>query len=41
MCLFDLILNVPVIIFSSHVGTGLPGFNQYKTEDSVLLKDTM
>ena len=26
--LFDLILYVPVIKFSVHVGTGLPGLNQ-------------
>ena len=29
ICLFDLILYVPVNNFFSYVGTGLPGLNQY------------
>ena len=29
VCLFVLILNVPVTHFFSHVGMGLPGLNRY------------
>ena len=29
VCLFDLILNIPVSNFFIHVRTGLPRFNQY------------